>query len=64
MVFSSEKLGEAIGFVVMYFIFTTILYFLLIVLEKFPDSWTFLHIIAITLTIVLFGILLKLWVRN
>jgi hypothetical protein len=56
---STEKLGEKIGFAAGYFLFTTILFLILLLLNKLPASWTYLHIMAITLVIVLMGFLVK-----
>lgn len=55
----TEKIGEIAGFVIMYFIFTTILYFLLYLIHKLPADWTYFHVIIITLFIVLVGALIK-----
>ncbi|MBI2653406.1 hypothetical protein HYX02_01205 [Candidatus Woesearchaeota archaeon] len=63
MKFEEDKsiggVGEKIGFVFSYFIFTTILFFILKFTKKLPQAWTYLHIMAITLAIALAGILLK-----
>ena len=59
----SKKRGEKIGYVIMYFIFTTILYFILKLLDKIPDSWTYFHVLSLTLSIVLLGTLIKLLLR-
>ena len=42
-----------LGYVIMYLIFTTILYFILNLLNKLPERWTYLHIMTSTLTIIL-----------
>ena len=47
--------GKIAGCVVGYFIFTTILFFILVFMNKIPVSWSYLHIIAITLLISLAG---------
>jgi len=57
--FNSEKFGKAIAFIMMYFIFTTIFYFLLKFINKFPDNWNYFHIANITLFLILIGFLLK-----
>ena len=47
--------GEKIGFVFAYFLFTTILFFILLILKKMPVSWNYLHIMGIVLIIILIG---------
>ena len=54
-----EKLGEKLGFVFSYFIFTTILYLILSFLNKIPESWNVLHLAPITLIIILAGLLIQ-----
>ena len=56
-----ERIGKVIGYIIMYFIFTTILYFILKILDKLPGTWDYFHIMAITITIALTGILIKRW---
>jgi len=56
---STEKVGEMLGYIIMYLIFTTILFFILKFLNKLPTSWTYLHVMALTLLIVLFGMLIR-----
>lgn len=58
-----EKIGRVFGFVVMYFIFATILYFILVFLNKLPENWKYVHIILLTIFIVLLGTLIKLFLR-
>ena len=60
----TERLGEITGFLLMYFIFTTILYFLLKWLDKIPDSWSFIYISMITLFIVLLGFLINILLKS
>ncbi len=55
-----EKFGKACGLVVTYFIFTTIAYFVFTLTHKFPESWTYFHMIPFTLCIILLGTFLKL----
>ena len=52
-----ERFGEKIGYILSYFVFTTILYFLLKLLNKIPSHWTYLHIMVITFLIALIGVL-------
>lgn len=49
--FWGNRLGLATG----YFLFTTILYLILLLLDKLPGDWTYLHITGITLIIALLG---------
>ena len=46
-----EKIGEKAGYLLSYFLFTTILFFILAVLRKIPESWSYLHVMAITILI-------------
>jgi Na+-driven multidrug efflux pump len=50
-----EKYGVIIGFLFSFFLFTTILFFVLSLLNKIPDTWSYLHIMIITVVISLIG---------
>jgi len=52
------KFGECIGYICSYFLFTTILFFI-IDLTGHIGSWTYFHIMALTIFIVFVGFLLK-----
>lgn len=54
-----ERFGEKIGYVFSYFLFTTMLFFILILLNKIPNSWSYFHILTITFIIALLGIVIK-----
>jgi hypothetical protein len=54
-----EKLGEKIGFIIMFFIFSTIFYFILKILEKIPNSWNYFHIMGLVFLITLIGIFIN-----
>lgn len=54
-----EVLGKRVGYIFGYFLFTTILFFMLRLLNKIPYKWNYLHIMGITLTITLIGIGIK-----
>jgi hypothetical protein len=54
-----EKIGEVTGFLSSYFLFTTILFFVLKLTNKLPQTWNYLHISYITLTIILTGFFIK-----
>ena len=58
-----DKAGIMAGFVFGYFLFTTILFFLLTFLNKIPEDWTYLHIASLTLLITLIGAFLKYLLR-
>lgn len=52
---TTEKTAAKAGFILSYFLFTTILFFILMFLGKLPDSWSYIHIMIITLGIVIMG---------
>ncbi len=54
-----EKFGEKIGNLFAYFLFTTILFFILKLLNNIPNSWSYYNIMAITFVIVFVGIIIK-----
>ncbi|MCK5039978.1 MAG: hypothetical protein KAR87_03355 [Candidatus Aenigmarchaeota archaeon] len=54
-----KSTGEKIGFITGYFIFTTVLYYVLLFLNKLPATWTYINIMFITLIVVLTGVGLK-----
>jgi len=56
---SNENLGFKIGFLLSYFIFTTILFYLLTFLSKVPSDWNYLNIMSITAGISILGIVIK-----
>lgn len=58
-----KKFGEKAGFILMYFIFTTLLYFILKFLNKIPN-WNYFHILLLTFFIMLIGILLKWFLES
>ncbi len=60
---ATNSLDKKIGCVFMYLVFTTILYFILKLLNKLPGSWNYLHVLILTLFIVLLGTLIKLLLR-
>lgn len=63
MQFEKEKsiatIGRAFGFLLSYFLFTTILYFLLNLLDKLPAHWSYLHVIALTAALIGLSALIK-----
>jgi len=58
-----EFFGKGAGFVITYLIFTTVLYFLLKLIGKFPSDWTYFHIIFITFFIILLGTVIRLLLK-
>ena len=55
----SENFERKSGFFVGYLIFTTVLFFVLILIEKIPDNWNYLHIAGLTFVFTISGMLLK-----
>ena len=53
------KFGKITGYIVMYIVFTTVLFFALTYFNKIPSNWGYVNILAITSLIILFGTLLK-----
>jgi len=51
--------GEKIGYALAYFLFTTVLFFILKLLDKIPNSWSYFHIMMITFLIALLGVVIK-----
>ena len=58
-----EKTGKILGFLCSYFIFTTILYALLTLTKKLPASWSYGHVVLITLGILGLGFIIKRLLR-
>ena len=56
---SLEKLGEKLGYVFGYFLFTTVLFFILLLLKKIPETWSYFHVMGITILIIFAGTVLK-----
>jgi hypothetical protein len=53
------RLGEGIGYVIAYLIFTAAIYYFLKFFGKFPSGWNFLYIMNISLLITLLGIFFR-----
>lgn len=53
---SAEKFGVKIGYILAYFLFTTILFYILKFSHKLPGSWSYFHVMGITLLVVLVGL--------
>ncbi len=58
-----EKLGERVGYVFAYFLFTTILFFILSFLDKIPYSWSYFHVMGLTFLIAVFGYIVQRFLR-
>jgi len=54
-----RKFGKIIGYSFSYFLFTTILFYILTLTTKLPTSWTYVHIMGVTISISLIGIGIK-----
>lgn len=54
-----KRLGWMTGYVLAYLLFTTMLFFMLTLLEKLPGSWTHLHITSITAIVAMLGLVVK-----
>jgi hypothetical protein len=52
---NAKEVGKFFGFVGMFFIFSTILYFLLKILEKLLLNWNFFYVVLITLGVSIIG---------
>ena len=50
-----KRISRMIGYLLGYFVFTTILYFILILLDKLPETWNYFNIMIITFIIILIG---------
>ena len=58
-----EKLGEKLGYIFSYFLFTTILFLILIFLKKNPESWSYFHVMGITILIAISGIVIRRFLK-
>ena len=54
-----EGIGEKIGYVFGYFLFTTILFYVLALTNKIPENWSYFHIMAATMFITLTGVAIE-----
>ena len=54
-----ENFGEKLGYIFSYFLLTTVLYIVLMLLKKIPVTWTYFNIMIITIIIALIGITFK-----
>ena len=58
-----NKFAEKLGFITAYFVFTTILFYILRFFRRIPQSWTYFHVIIITLIITLIGVIVKRYLK-
>jgi len=61
---SKQNIGKIIGYFLMFFIFTTILYFILSLLGKLPKFGGYFSVILLTTTLVLIGRGIKYWLSK
>jgi len=54
-----DNWGAKLGFVCAYFVFTTLLFWIFLLLKKMPAGWNYLHIMLITIIITLIGLGVK-----
>jgi len=54
-----DKVGEILGYLFSYFLFTTISFFILFVLKKVPESWSYIHVAGIVLLIAVVSAAIK-----
>lgn len=59
----ATQITQYFAYIVMYIIFTTLLFFALSLTHKLPQTWTYFHIMMITLLIVLIGRLINLLLK-
>lgn len=52
-----SKIGKFFGFFISYIVFTTILYFILKILDRLPESISYFHMYILTTYIILIGLL-------
>jgi len=55
----AETWGKRAGYLFAYFLFTTLLYFILLLLHKLPVRWNYIHIMIVTLMVTLTGAIIK-----
>jgi len=56
----AKEIGKISAFLIMFFLFTTVFYFILKLTDRLPSGWNYLYVVPLTLSITLFGVLLKL----
>ncbi|MCK5300192.1 MAG: hypothetical protein KAJ54_03495 [Candidatus Aenigmarchaeota archaeon] len=56
---ASNKFAVRLGYVASYLLFTFVLYCVLSFLDKMPTSWSFVHIMGVTVIVAFSGSVLK-----
>ena len=59
--YSKQNIGKIIGYFLMFFVFTTILYFILLIFDKLPKFGGYFSVILLTFTLVFIGKGIKYW---
>ena len=54
-----EKISTKFGYIFSYILFTTMLYFILILLNKLPKNWNYINIATITFIVSLVAVIIK-----
>ena len=54
-----RSVGIIVGYVFSYFLFTTILFFILTFSQRLPSGWNYFHIIGITIIITFIGTIIR-----
>ena len=54
-----KKISKSVGYIFSYFLFSTILFYVLYFTNKLPSNWDYLNVLLITILIVFIGILIK-----
>ncbi len=58
-----ENVGEKAGYMFSYLIFTTILFFILTLLNKIPESWSYISIMIIAMLFILVSMVIKRFLK-
>jgi len=56
---SSEKFGERAGYLFSYFLFSTAIYYIAMLLNKAPSYWSYFHAMGIAALVAITGIIVK-----
>ena len=56
---SAERLGKWVGYASSYLLFTTVFFLVLVFTGRIPQTWSYLHIMAITFVIAVVGVIIK-----
>ena len=56
---SVQVFGERVGYASAYLLFTTVLFIVLTLLSKLPASWSYLHVMGVTFSISLLGVVTR-----